>query len=153
MKTKVLLVVLGIMLMFSGCGQKNSDEISDSPKEYAGIVTTSGGNPYFFELETYDGNYGFVINDETKLIWQDTTAIDIFKPQSREDEFNVFGCDMYVNVKADDEAECANEYVEVEKWYVAEEITVTGINESYFAVDEKPVICSVLILLITTDGM
>lgn len=108
--------------------------------EYTGIVSASGGDPYFFELKTDKGSYGFVINDETELIWEDKTALEIYKPLTREDELNVFGCDMYVTVKAGKKAESADKYTDVQEWFVAEAITVTGINEDYFAVDEKPVI-------------
>ncbi len=139
MKTKLLLLVLGILLIFSGCADKKNTEVSEM-MEYTGIVSASGGNPYFFTLETDGESYGFVINDETELIWEDKTALDIYKPLTREDELNVFGCDMFVTVKAGEKAESVNEYIDVEEWLVADEITVTGINDSYFAVDAKPVI-------------
>ena len=139
MKTKLLLFVLGILLIFSGCTEKKNTEVSEM-MEYTGIVSASGGNPYFFTLETDGESYGFVINDETELIWEDETALDIYKPLTREDEFNVFGCDMYVTVKAGNKAKSADEYIDVDEWLVADEITVTGINEDYFAVDYKPVI-------------
>ena len=139
MKTKLLLFVLGILLIFSGCTEKKNTEVSEM-MEYTGIVSASGSNPYFFALETDEESYGFVINDETELIWEDKTALDIYKPLTREDELNVFGCDMYVTVKAGNKAKSADEYIDVDEWFVAEAITVTGINEDYFAVDYKPVI-------------
>lgn len=137
---RFILVILGVLLVFTGCGEKCLQSPDNTANEYSGIVASSGGNPYFFELETGDGNYGFVVTDETELIWEDSTAIEFYNPKTREDEFNVFGCDMHVTVKAGISTDSVNDYIDVEKWFVADEIIVTYVDEAYFAVDEKPVI-------------
>lgn len=130
---RMLVAALAVLLVLTafGCGGKKG--------EYSGLVVSSGGNPEFFELQTSNKNYGFVINDETELVWKDKSAIEEF-PQM--DEWSVFGCNMRVTVVAGEKTESADEYVDecVEGWYIAKKVTVTKVESDYFAVDAKPVI-------------
>jgi hypothetical protein len=107
----------------------------------SGQVVAYGGDSTFFELDCEDGNnYGYVITEDTELIWQDKSAFSMWGENI--DEWYVFGRNMYVTVEGNQKTESADEYVDecVEGWYVAETITVTGVDEIYFRVDAKPVI-------------
>lgn len=120
------------MVLLAACG---------TPEVISGEVVTCGGNPCFFEVACENGeNYGFVVSESTELIWED--ARDLVWDVQEGDVWNVFGCGMSVTVIPGEPAESADEYVDacVEGWYYAEKITVTGIGEEYFAVDDKPVI-------------
>ena len=111
---------------------------------YTGLVVSYGGNPTMFELQGDSGkNYGFVVTDKTELVWEDTSALDDWKgSQIDYDDWSVFGCSMRVEVVAGEETESADEYIDecVEAWYIAEKVTVTKVEEDYFAVCYKPVI-------------
>lgn len=125
-------IVVSILLSLSACGNDNTIQ---------GEVVTCGGNPYFFEVACKNGkNYGFVISESTELIWEDESAWSIWREDT--DPWDVFSCSMYVTVEPGAAAESADDYVDecVEGWYYADKVTVTGVNENYFAVDEKPVI-------------
>lgn len=106
-----------------------------------GEVVTCGGNPLFFEVACENGkNYGFVVTDSTQLVWEDKRAFINWDVDAG--KWDIFSISMYVEVVPGERAQSADEYVNecVEGWYYAEKVTVTGINESYFAVDYKPVI-------------
>jgi hypothetical protein len=167
MKKLISTILISTMLFtMVGCSANESDEdiIKDTdtnivqqeetqePKtqqiEYitkSGEVVAEGGNPLMFELACDDGKYyGFVVDeDNTELIWDDRSAFGVWENISVEyDDWDVFGCDMYVNVVLGDETESADEYLdeEVEGWYVAKSVTVTKVGDGYFQVDAKPVI-------------
>lgn len=138
MKQRIGMVILAIgACLLAGCSMLLSGDKS-------GEVVAYGGEPLMFELACEDGeHYGFVINEETELVWQDESAFSIWEDTNIEvDDWDVFGCSMYVTVEAGDETYSADDYVDecVRGWYFAEKITVTGVNEDYFAVDYKPVI-------------
>ena len=108
-----------------------------------GQVVTYGGNPMMFELAGDDGaNYGFVITEDTELVWKDRSAFEIWDDASDVDDWDVFGCSMEVTVVPGEETESADDYVDecVEGWYTAQRVTVTGVDKDYFAVSAKPVI-------------
>ncbi len=126
--------VICLLVSLTACDQSE-------PNALSGEVVTCGGDPYFFELACEDGmNFGFLVNESTELIWEDKSAFEIWDED--DDEWDVFGCSMYVTVIPGEVAESADEYVDecVEGWYYAKQITVTGVNDAYFAVDAKPVI-------------
>ena len=134
MKRFISVLLVCVVLMLSGCGNNAANTIS-------GEVVTCGGNPYFFEVSCKNGkNYGFLISESTELIWEDNSAWSIWREDT--DPWDVFSCSMYVTVEPGAAAESADDYVDecVEGWFYADKVTVTGVNENYFAVDEKPVI-------------
>lgn len=127
-------VFLVVSLLFSLSACENDNTVQ-------GEVVTCGGNPYFFEVACKNGkNYGFLISESTELIWEDESAWSIWGEET--DPWDVFSCSMYVTVEPGAAAESADDYVDecVEGWFYADKVTVTGVNENYFAVDEKPVI-------------
>lgn len=133
-KMLTVLIALSILLSLAACANTSTDTID-------GEVVTCGGNPCFFEVSTKNGkSYAFVISEDTELIWEDKSAWTIWDEDT--DPWDVFSCSMYVTVVPGEAAECADKYVDecVEGWYYAEKVTVTGVNENYFAVDAKPVI-------------
>lgn len=97
-----------------------------------------------FELQTDSGkNYGFVITQDTELIWEDNSAFQNWENTSIDyDDWDVFGCSMQVDVIPGEETESADDYVDecVENWHFAKKITVTEVEDDYFAVSAKPVI-------------
>ena len=134
MKKLLAMILACMLLVLSGCGSAN-------PSTIKGEVVTCGGNPYFFEVASKNGkNYAFVISESTELIWEDKSAWSIWDEDT--DPWDVFSCSMYVTVVPGETAESADESVDkyVEGWYFADKVTVTGVNENYFAVDAKPVI-------------
>lgn len=133
---KFLILLWSVFLCFL-CGCGNAQE------NMAGTVVTSGGNPYFFVLELQNGNqYGFVVTEETELIWEDDSAFAIWEgTQFDYDDWDVFGCDMHVTVEPGDETESPDSYEKAQKgWFYAKRVTVTGVDDRYFAADAKPVI-------------
>lgn len=94
-----------------------------------GEVVSYGGDPLMLELACEDGNnYGFVIDEGTELVWQDKSAFALWEDTVREyDDWDVFGCGMYVTVLPGEETESADDSVDecVQGWYRAEKITVT----------------------------
>lgn len=136
---KKLLAVLAVVCCIASlaaCGASLAERMT-------GQVVTYGGEPLMMELACENGvNYGFVIGEDTELIWEDRSAFSVWGAVEDIDPWDVFGCGMYVTVVPGKETDSADEYVDrcVEKWYVAETITVTGVDENYFAVDDKPVI-------------
>ena len=97
-----------------------------------------------FELQTDKGkNYGFVITQDTELIWEDNSAFRNWENTAIDyDDWDVFGCSMQVDVIPGEETESADDYVDecVENWHFAKKITVTEVEDDYFAVSAKPVI-------------
>ena len=97
-----------------------------------------------FELQTDKGkNYGFVITQDTELIWEDNSVFQNWENTAIDyDDWDVFGCSMRVDVIPGEETESADEYVDecVENWHFAKKITVTKVEDDYFAVCAKPVI-------------
>ena len=97
-----------------------------------------------FELQTDSGkNYGFVITQDTELIWEDNSAFQNWENTAIDyDDWDVFGCSMQVDVIPGEETENADDYVDecVENWHFAKKITVTEVEDDYFAVSAKPVI-------------
>ena len=97
-----------------------------------------------FELQTDSGkNYGFVITQDTELIWEDNSAFQNWENTAIDyDDWDVFGCSMQVDVIPGEETENADDYVDecVENWHFAKKITVTEVEDDYFAVCAKPVI-------------
>jgi hypothetical protein len=151
MKKIISTILIGtILFSMVGCSASKSDEniaanVETENTTMSGEVVTYGGEPLMFELACDDGKYyGFVIDeDNTELIWEDRSAFSIWENTSVEyDDWDVFSCDMYVNVVLGDETESVDEYVdeEVEGWYFAKSITVTKVDDGYFNVSAKPVI-------------
>lgn len=134
MRKLLSILLICVLLFLNGCGSVRSQSVK-------GEVVTCGGNPYFFEVAGKNGkNYAFVISASTELIWEDKSAWSIWDKDT--DPWDVFSCSMYVTVVPGEAAESADESVDecVEGWYYADKVTVTGVNENYFAVDAKPVI-------------
>lgn len=134
--TYLLTALLLFLCLMSGCNKDNS--------VYSGLVVTYGGDPLMFELQTDKGkNYGFVITQDTELIWEDNSAFQNWENTAIDyDDWDVFGCSMRVDVIPGEETESADEYVDecVENWHFAKKITVTKVEDDYFAVCAKPVI-------------
>ena len=131
-KLLIVWTVICLLILITACSNKS---------KRSGQVVAYGGDSTFFELDCEDGNnYGYVITEDTELIWQDKSAFSMWGENI--DEWYVFGRNMYVTVEGNQKTESADEYVDecVEGWYVAETITVTGVDEIYFRVDAKPVI-------------
>lgn len=131
-KLLIVWTVICLLILITACSNKS---------KRSGQVVAYGGDSTFFELDCEDGNnYGYVITEDTELIWQDKSAFSMWGENI--DEWYIFGCNMYVTVEGNQKTESADEYVDecVEGWYVAETITVTGVDEIYFRVDAKPVI-------------
>lgn len=100
----------------------------------SGLVVAHGGSPQMIELQGDDGkSYGFIITDDTEIVWEDVRNADIW---------HVLRSNMYVTVEPGEVTESADEIVNerVEGWFVANRITVTGVDETAFKGDEKPVI-------------
>lgn len=133
---KLLILLWSVCLCFlGGCGS------TQEPME--GTVITAGGNPYFFELKLQNGDqYGFAVTEETEIVWEDKSAFALWEnAQFEYDGWDVFGCDMHVTVVPGDETESLDSYGDTLKgWFYAKKVTVTGVDENYFAVDAKPVI-------------
>ncbi len=133
MKKTALLLAFALCLgLLAGCGASAAETMT-------GQVVTRGSS--FFELACGDGrNYGFVVDEQTELIWEDASAFSIWGEDA--DEWDVFSCDMQVTVVPGTETECADATVDacVEGWYLAKKITVTAVDADYFAVAAKPVI-------------
>lgn len=128
-------LLAALLCAVMGCGQKANT--------YTGQVVAYGGDPPMLELAGGDGmNYGFVITTDTELIWEDRSAFEIWSGTSAVDDWDVFGCSMEVTVVPGGKTESADDDVDecVEGWYTARKITVTGVDEDYFAVSAKPVI-------------
>ena len=130
-KTFIYLWLIGLIIGLTGCNQNTK----------SGQVVACGGNPIFFEVACDGGSSdGYVVNEDTELIWEDRSAFSIWG--SEPNEWDVFGCSLYVEVEGTQKTESADEYIDecVEGWFIAEKITVTGVDEDYFAVVAKPVI-------------
>lgn len=136
-KISTVVTVIVCMILLAGCGDSSTGEMT-------GQVVTYGGEPLMFELACENGNnYGFVIDDSTELVWEDRSAFSQREDNSiAYDDWDVFGCSMYVTVVPGDETESADETVDecVEGWYVAEKVAVTGVDDDYFQTTAKPVI-------------
>ena len=134
--TYLLTALLLFLCLMSGCNKDNP--------VYSGLVVTYGGDPLMFELQTDKGkNYGFVITQDTELIWEDNSVFQNWENTAIDyDDWDVFGCSMRVDVIPGEETESADEYVDecVENWHFAKKITVIKVEDDYFAVDAKPVI-------------
>ena len=134
--TYLLTALLLFLCLMSGCNKDNS--------VYSGLVVTYGGDPLMLELQTDKGkNYGFVITQDTELIWEDNSVFQNWENTAIDyDDWDVFGCSMRVDVIPGEETESADEYVDecVENWHFAKKITVIKVEDDYFAVDAKPVI-------------
>lgn len=131
-KLLIVWTVICLLILITACSNES---------KRSGQVVAYGGDSTFFELDCEDGNnYGYVITEDTKLIWKDKSAFSMWGENI--DEWYVFGRNMYVTVEGNQKTESADEYVDecVEGWYVAETITVIGVDEIYFRVDAKPVI-------------
>lgn len=131
------LLAAGALLLL-GCARETA-----APNEKIGAVVTCGGDPLMFELACEDGtHYGFVVDGETELVWQDRSAFSIWEDLGGYSEWDVFSCDMQVKVIPGAQTESADDSVDecVEGWYIAEKVTVTGVDENYFALSAKPVI-------------
>ena len=131
-KLLIVWTVICLLILITACSNES---------KRSGQVVAYGGDSTFFELDCEDGNNcGYVITEDTELIWQDKSAFSMWGENI--DEWYVFGRNMYVTVEGNQKTESADEYVDecVEGWYVAETITVTGVDEIYFRVDAKPVI-------------
>lgn len=131
------LLAAGALLLL-GCARETA-----APNEKIGAVVTCGGDPLMFELACEDGtHYGFVVDGETELVWQDRSAFSIWEYLGGYSEWDVFSCDMQVKVIPGAQTESADDSVDecVEGWYIAEKVTVTGVDENYFALSAKPVI-------------
>ena len=126
---KLITAALALMIAFMsfGCGAGNG--------KYSGLVVACGGNPQFFELQTTDKNYGFVIDDNTELVWEDTTAVDRYAGW---DEWSVFSCCMQVTVEAGSKTVSVKEYTneDLDDWFIAKKVTVTKVEDDYFSADE-----------------
>lgn len=135
-----LILILALICSLAACGSAESGP----DKARSGEVVAYGGDPLMFELAGEDGkNYGFVIDDHTELVWEDRSAFSMWEDTDMEyDDWDVFSCSLYVTVVPGAGTESADESVDgcVEGWYLAEKITVTGVNDDYFAVCAKPVI-------------
>lgn len=135
MKKFLSLPLICLLLALFGCGKDAG---------WSGEVVTYGSGPEtpaFFELACEDGkNYGFVVTGDTELVWEDPSALD--EAREGRDQWDVFGCSMYVTVIPGETTQSADDYVDecVEGWYEAAKITVTKVDEDYFAVTAKPVI-------------
>lgn len=138
MKQKSLLftALFFLFCLMAACSRDN--------ETYSGLVVSYGGNPLIFELQGNNGkNYGFVITEDTELIWKDDSAFSMWEDVGAEyDEWDVFSCSMQVDVISGEETESADEYVDecVENWHYAKKITVTKVEDDYFNVSAKPVI-------------
>ena len=125
-------------------GQSALTPGSAAPEEKTGEVVSYGGDPLMFELACEDGsNYGFVIDERTELVWEDRSAFSLWEDNTVDyDDWDVFSCSLFVTVVPGAETESADEIVDecVEGWYAAKKITVTGVDDAYFAVCAKPVI-------------
>ena len=123
--TYLLTALLLFLCLMSGCNKDNS--------VYSGLVVTYGGDPLMFELQTDKGkNYGFVITQDTELIWEDNSAFQNWENTAIDyDDWDVFGCSMRVDVIPGEETESADEYVDecVENWHFAKKITVTKVED------------------------
>ena len=87
-KTFIYLCLIGLMIGLTGCKQNSK----------SGQVVAYGGDSTFFELACEDGNsYGYVVNEDTELIWEDRSAFSIWG--SEPNEWDVFGCSLYVEVE------------------------------------------------------
>lgn len=131
----VLASILAILL---------ADTVLKGDDVRSGLVVTYGGRPLMFELQANDGkNYGFVITDDTQLVWEDRSAFTLWEDSRHPvDDWDVFSCSMQVDVVPGEPTESADEYVDpcVEGWWLAEKVTVTKVEADYFAVCAKPVI-------------
>lgn len=132
-----VLALVGVLsLALAGCG---------APAEgMSGEVVADGGNPRAFELACADGtHYGFVVDEHTELVWEDRTVLSRWDGTDEDyDEWDAFSCSLYVTVVPGEETDSPDKYLDecVQGWYMAEKVTVTGVDEDYFAVSAKPVI-------------
>lgn len=138
MKKRFVLMLLAAVCVIFAAERLGSDGV------YSGLVVAYGGDPTMFELEGDDGkNYGFVITEDTELIWEDRSAFAMWEGTRWEnDDWTIFGCSMRVEVVPGAPTVSADDYIDecVESWWLAEKVTVTRVEEDYFAVSAKPVI-------------
>ena len=129
------MTVLVLVFSLAACGGKE--------KTVSGVVVACGGEPYFFEVESEDGNYAFAVTENTKIVWEDKSAFSIWEDNAYEyDDWDVFSCDMEVEVIIGSETESIDPYIDdcVKGWFEAEKVTVKKVLDDYFAVSAKPVI-------------
>ena len=122
MKRKILtMMLLTCVLLLAGCGLKKGS--------LKGEVVSYGGEPLMFELECEDGKkYGFLISEETELIWEDETAFSTWEDTNVEyDEWDIFDDGMHVTVMPGDKALGEEDDIDeqIEEWFLAKKITVT----------------------------
>jgi hypothetical protein len=125
----ILLIISTLLFSLPSCSSENVTR--------SGEVVSYGGDPLTFELACDNGkNYGYFIDDQTELIWEE------FDSYTAQDDWDVFGINMYVTVVSSGKAEACNQSVDecVEGWYVAKSITVTKIKDEHFYLNDKPVI-------------
>lgn len=136
MKKLVVLLTL-LLLCLAGCRSREAGETVE------GMVVEAGGNPCAFAVEQSNGDTcGFLVTEDTELIWEDRSAFRIWEDTAVEyDDWGVFSCDMYVTVEVGAEAQPAEKSGAVRNgWYYARKVTVTGVYDGYFDVAAKPVI-------------
>lgn len=129
-----LIVILSIVLALTACGT-GVGTVSGL------VVSRTGGLDYFFEMTCENGkSYAFLVTESTELIYEDKGPYADW--YSEENPWGIFGAGVQVTVVAGETAESVSTYVDecVEGWYYAEKVTVTGFNEDYFSVNDKPVI-------------
>lgn len=128
-------MICAITLTACGAIENNTGTVS-------GLVVMGGGMPVCFVVESKNGkNYGFVVNEDTEIVWEDKSAFTIWEDSPHEyDDWDVFGCCMQVDVVPGEKTEVGDDYEEVENWRYAEKVVVTKVEDEYFVTSAKPVI-------------
>lgn len=109
-------------------------------RTYNGSVVTCGDG--VFELACQDGkNYGFVITEDTQLIWEDTGVLEHWEGMEYE-EWDLFDCFAAVSVVAGEETVYDDPGIGdcVEGWYYAKKVTVESADDGIYDMAAKPVI-------------
>ena len=123
MKRKILIwMLITCMLFLTACNNAHNGKLK-------GEVVFYGGEPLMFELLCDHGqNFGFLINEDTEVVWEDKSALSVWENTNVEyDDWDVFDDGMLVTVVPGDKAlsEEADREARIEGWFFAKKIIVT----------------------------
>lgn len=139
MKKNTLIVFMLLASILTACSSNKKADTSVS-----GSVLLYATEPISFSVETSDEkNYGFVVNENTELVWEDKRALSTKEDAAECDDWNLFGTFMETTVIPGEETEPVEASLgsEIKNWRYAKKITVTKVNDEYFYITEaKPVV-------------
>lgn len=145
---KLCTIILAVILLFTGCSNgsdkpsnKKSEENHSETKVLSGYITHTG-NEFCLLDKDRDKLIGFVVDDDTVLIWEDDEYKEYEEMATDECGWNMFNAGSHkVKVTYSEKYDIDdNKHSYADEYYYADTITVTKFDNSIFAVDYKPVI-------------